>query len=128
MVVNYLLDSNIIIYHLNGVLTDQAQEVVNTILAGPLSLSIITKIEVLGFKFDTIQQKTATQAFLKTVQWLPLTNEIADQAITLRQEYRLKTPDAIIAATAIVFDCTLVSRNDKDFQQLPNLLYLNPFQ
>jgi predicted nucleic acid-binding protein len=36
-------------------------------------------------------------------------------------------PDAIIAATAIVLDYTLLSRNDKDFIQISELKYVNPF-
>nr|MBK9650605.1 PIN domain-containing protein [Bacteroidota bacterium] len=56
-----------------------------------------------------------------------LTIAIADQAILLRQEYKIKTPDAILAATAILGDYTLVSHNDKDFKKIVSLKYLNPF-
>lgn len=93
-----------------------------------MPLSIITKIELLGFRFNTLQQKTSTALFLQTALWLTLTDAIADEAISLRQSYKLKTPDAIIASTAIVHGLTLVSRNDKDFGKIESLSYFNPFQ
>lgn len=123
----YLLDTNIIIYHLDGLLPQLAQNKIDAMLVKPLPLSIITKIELLGFRFATTQQKITTQLFVKPVQWLLLTNTIANQAILLRQNHKLKTPDAIIAATAIVHNYTLVSRNDKDFGNIPSLQYINPF-
>ncbi|MBK8723024.1 MAG: type II toxin-antitoxin system VapC family toxin [Saprospiraceae bacterium] len=123
----YLLDTNIIIYHLNGLLPDDAQKTVNEMLFFDLPLSIITKIELMGFKFDNFLQKEKTVQFLNNVNFISVSNQIADNAIFLRQNYKLKTPDAIIAATAIVYDFTLVSRNDKDFIDIKELKYLNPF-
>ena len=123
----YLLDTNIIIYHLNGLLPDDAQKTVNEMLFFDLPLSIITKIELMGFKFDNSLQKEKTVQFLNNVNFISVSNQIADNAIFLRQNYKLKTPDAIIAATAIVYDFTLVSRNDKDFIDIKELKYLNPF-
>ncbi|MEY4538677.1 MAG: hypothetical protein RLZZ306_434, partial [Bacteroidota bacterium] len=54
-------------------------------------------------------------------------DEIVEKTIEIRRIYKIKLPDALIAATAIVFDLTLVSRNDKDFTQIPELKYINPF-
>ena len=48
-------------------------------------------------------------------------------SIELRKARKIKLPDAIIAATAIVHDLILVSRNDKDFAAIPSLRYSNPF-
>ncbi len=123
----YLLDTNIIIYHLNGLLNDKTQISINSMLTLDLQLSIITKIELLGFKFTSQKQKLSTQMFVDNVNWILLTIAIADQAILLRQEYKIKTPDAILAATAILGDYTLVSHNDKDFKKIVSLKYLNPF-
>lgn len=127
MAMKYLLDTNIIIYHLNGLLNDKTQVSINSMLTLDLQLSIITKIELLGFKFTSQKQKLSTQMFVDNVNWILLTIAIADQAILLRQEYKIKTPDAILAATAILGDYTLVSHNDKDFKKIVSLKYLNPF-
>lgn len=56
-----------------------------------------------------------------------LYDEVVEKTIELRRLYKVKLPDAIIAATAIVFELTLISRNDKDFIQIPELKYINPF-
>lgn len=40
----------------------------------------------------------------------------------------MKLPDAIIAATAILNDCSLVTRNIADFTGLDGLEVLNPFE
>ena len=59
---------------------------------------------------------------------LPVDRLIIDKAIYIRQSTRIKSPDAIVAATAINMDATLISRNTKDFSTVPNLSILNPFQ
>jgi hypothetical protein len=37
-------------------------------------------------------------------------------------------PDTIIAATAILYDLELVSRNTKDFKNIKGLSLINPFE
>ena len=41
--------------------------------------------------------------------------------------HTIKLPDAIIAATALVYDLTLISRNVSDFKNIEGLKVLNPF-
>ena len=36
----------------------------------------------------------------------------------MRQQYKTKTPDAIIAATALVHGLTVITRNTEDFMRL----------
>jgi len=57
----------------------------------------------------------------------PLTPPIVKQTIQLKQEYKIKTPDAIIAATALTHTLTLITRNTDDFKMIPHLQLLNPF-
>jgi predicted nucleic acid-binding protein len=45
----------------------------------------------------------------------------------LRKKYKIKLPDAIIAATAIVNDFTLISHNFKDFLKITELHFINPY-
>ena len=53
------------------------------------------------------------RGFLTHFRILPLTAQIAEEAVKLRQEYRLKLPGAAIWASAISENCLLVSRNTK---------------
>lgn len=50
--------------------------------------------------------------------WLPMTLNVADHAAKLRAEHRLKTPDSIQAASAIVCSATGFICNDKIFEKV----------
>jgi len=55
------------------------------------------------------------------VHLIPTTIAIWEQAANIRANNRLKTPDAIHAATAIANDCTLFITNDIGFRRVSNL-------
>ena len=80
-------------------------------------------MEILGFNAKPSELSLLTE-FIDAVIVLPLTNDIADKTIDIRKSRKIKLPDAIIAATAIIHDLTLVS-NDKGFKGIPNLKYIN---
>lgn len=114
---NYLVDTNIVIYYFNGLTDDQA---IHTILADSFQISIITKIEFLGwgqFASD-LESYAKARTFISHATIFDLQNEIAEQAILLRQKFKTKTPDAIIAATALVNELTVVTNNIADFSRL----------
>ncbi len=69
---------------------------------------------------------TALGSFVESVTVLPLTDEIADKSIEVRKIKKMKLPDAIIAATAMVHDLVIISRNTKDFEDLDGLKVINP--
>ncbi len=89
-------------------------------------ISVITKIELLGFNTNTIEDDFLKK-FIKNSIVFELTNEIVDTTITLRKQRKIKIPDAIIAATALVFDLTLLTRNTEDFKNIEALKMLNPW-
>ncbi|WP_256565294.1 PIN domain-containing protein [Dyadobacter chenhuakuii] len=49
------------------------------------------------------------------------------KAAEIRKLHNLKLPDAIIAATAMVYNLTLVTRNTKDFSNISGLTLINPY-
>ena len=55
-----------------------------------------------------------------------LQDGIIQETIRIRKYYKLKLPDALIVATALVNDMTLIADNDKDFILVPELKYINP--
>jgi len=124
---NFIIDTNIAIYLLNGSLNENALRYIEPIVNDSYYLSVISKIELLGFASPDVDKHSDTQNFINDGILIPLTDDIVEQTITLRQLYKIKMPDAIIAATAIVLDYTLLSRNDKDFIQISDLKYVNPF-
>jgi predicted nucleic acid-binding protein len=53
------------------------------------------------------------------LEWVPTDLEIANEAALLRAKYKLETPDAIQAATAIHSGATLLVTNDASFERIP---------
>jgi predicted nucleic acid-binding protein len=53
------------------------------------------------------------------LEWIPPDLEIANEAALLRAKYKLETPDALQAATAIRSGATLLVTNDASFERIP---------
>ena len=66
-------------------------------------------------------------SFMNDCSMLDLTSEIIDKTISIRKKYKIKLPDAIIAATALVYDLILFSRNTADFKNIQELKVINPY-
>ena len=56
---------------------------------------------------------------------ISLTPAVVKQCVNIRRSQKIKTPDAIIAATAIVHNLTLIT-SDSDFKNIADLVVLNP--
>ena len=122
-----MFDTNIFIYHFNNQLTESGTALLREGIAGNGAYSVITRIEVLGYRQSESAESQAKQLLSKLVE-LPLTSEIAERTIAIRKNLRIKIPDAIIAATALEYSLQLVSRNEEDFSQIQDLKLVNPFQ
>ena len=90
------------------------------------NLSVITKIEALSWRSANIAKENIVQAFVNFSNIIALSDIIVEKCIEIRRNCKIKTPDAIIAATAIVYDFVLLT-SDSDFNRIPNLKILNPF-
>ncbi len=123
----FLIDTNIGIYLMNGSMNENTLRFIEPVIDGTYHLSVITKIELLGFAFSDTDKFLDTQSFVNDSVVIGLSEQTVEQTIELRRAYKIKLPDAIIAATAMVFDLTLISRNDKDFDKIEGLKYFNPF-
>jgi predicted nucleic acid-binding protein len=86
-------------------------------------ISFITYIEFLGYK-DVSQ---SMENFIALATIIEVNKPIINQTILLRKAYRIKLPDAIIAATAIVHNLTLISHNTKDFVNIKGLPIFDPY-
>jgi len=81
-----------------------------------LFVSRITWIEFLVGTRDA-EDKSVREALLSNCTLLEIDRAVATEAISIRQNSRLKLPDAIILATARVHGLLLVTRNSKDFSR-----------
>jgi len=110
----YLFDTNAIIYLLNGRLAFQLPE-------GEYSVSVITEIELFSFSSLSESEEQKIDDLLRELERIPLNDEVSRKTIQLRRKNnKLKLPDAVIAATAIVYD-TLLLTNDKMFSGIEGL-------
>jgi predicted nucleic acid-binding protein len=107
--VRALFDSNVLIDYLNEI----AAAKVEYELYESRAISIITWMEVLAGA--TAESRLATQVFLDSFAVIGISNKVAQRAVQIRAEKRLKLPDAIILATALEHALLLVTRNTKDF-------------
>ncbi|HFA51832.1 MAG TPA: PIN domain-containing protein [Bacteroidetes bacterium] len=124
----YIIDTNILIYFLNDTLTSKGSDfLVKAFQNQEANISVITKIEILGFPFSDAASEIKATKLINSLSIFPLSNEIVNKTIGIRKFKKIKVADAIIAATAIINDLTLISRNEKDFKNLPGLNFINPF-
>ncbi|WP_297062285.1 type II toxin-antitoxin system VapC family toxin [Thermococcus sp.] len=109
------------IYYLADAIPEEELPRVEEILRKSFNVSIITKIEFLGWRGHTPEGFEKSKEFISFAHVIPLTDEIADIAIELRRKVSIKLPDAVIAATALLHNLTLVTRNVKDFEKVEGL-------
>jgi hypothetical protein len=107
--VKALFDTNILIDYLNGIPAARKE----LALYDAHAISIVTWMEVMSGAGADLA--TTTRNYLKRFEVLAIDEAIAERAVVVRQERRLKLPDAIILATAWHTGLTLVTRDSKDF-------------
>lgn len=119
-----LVDTSIIIDHLRG--RREARDALSGArTAGRLLLgSMVTRTEILGGM--RASEKAGTQALLGVLEWIAVTEEIADAAGVLARQYRashsgIDIADYLIAATATVSGAELWTRNVKHFPMFESL-------
>lgn len=117
----YTLDTNIIIYYLNGeapilaFLREQIEQ------GAPLFVSTVTEHELYSYPHLTPQEATKIDALLSTLTVIDVDSRIAQLSGQLRARYGIKSLDSMIAATALMTGTTLATRNVRDFHRVPNL-------
>ena len=123
----YLFDTNILIYWWADEIPPDQVPRIEHLLKTSFNISIITRIEFLGFPGFSGDLRQKARDFLSYAIVLPLTPEVAERTIVLREMHSMKVPDAIIAATALTYDLTLITRNASDFKDIQELTIENPF-
>jgi predicted nucleic acid-binding protein len=117
-----LLDSNILIYSI----LPQHQSLRDFIAQNASAASAISYLEVVGFHKITEAQRVQFQQMFASISVLDVDRPVIDRAVSLRQQRKMSIGDAIIAATALLQDKTLVTRNVFDFNWINGLRLLNP--
>ena len=109
-----LLDSNIVLYLLNG------EETLIPLLEGKsLYLSFITQLELLSFPEISQEEINKIERFIQECIIIEISSTIKEYTINFRKKFRLSLPDSIIAATSLYINVPLVTA-DSDFKKLTN--------
>lgn len=128
----YLVDTDCVVDYLKG--RPKAQELLDKLYHDGLAISIITYGEVyegIYFGRDSKQNEQIFGNFLHGVTILGISRPVAKRFALVRGKLRqngqmIGQPDILIAATAIEHNLTLLTRNAKDYQRIPDLKTLFP--
>ena len=123
----YLLDSNAIIGYLAAKIPVHGMEAVSSIVNQTPRISVISQIEVLRFNV-TPETEAILADFINASIIYSLNTVVIRRTIDLCKQSRIKLPDAIIAATALTENLTLVTCNINDYKHIHNLLLFNPWE
>jgi predicted nucleic acid-binding protein len=77
-------------------------------------IAIITWIEVMVGASGT-EDEAVVREFLNTFETIPLDQHVAEAAVQIRRQHRLRLPDALIWASAKTRDALLITRNTRDY-------------
>ena len=116
----YFVDTNILIYLLSGDKT-----LINILNQKQIYISFITEIELLSFATLTDKERNKIGSMLKSFIIMDLNESIKETTIRYRKDYKLKIPDAIIAATANYLNLPILTADYafKSITELTTILY-----
>ncbi len=123
----YIIDTNILIHILVSYLPEKSHDCIKDICARSFCVSIISKIELLGYRGETPDGLSIAREFLQNADIIPLSDSISEITINLMQNHSIRLPDAVIAASAFYLNAILVTRNVKDFIGIEGISIFNPF-
>ena len=114
----YLLDTNIVLYILNG-----NEDLLSFLNHQHILISVISEMELLSYHSISKEEYRSLKHFIDEADIIALDNRVKDTAIAIRKKYKLKLPDSIVAASAIIYDIPLISA-DKQFKSISELQLL----
>lgn len=119
----YLIDTNIIIDYLRGY--QPTIELLNQLFSQPeaeVYISAIFNLELhLGSSILNPEAQNSIAQILAQCYIIDITAEIAGLAGDFKRENIADIPDALIAASCLLNNLTLITRNIKHFRNVPNL-------
>lgn len=116
---NILLDTNIVLYLLNG-----EETLIPLLEEKSLFLLFITQLELLSARNLNPDDALKIKQFISECTIIDITQGIKEIAINIRQNYTIKLPDCIIMATSLWLNMPLISA-DQDFKkvEIADLIY-----
>lgn len=126
MAKRYLIDTSAVIKYLNASFPADGLEFMDTIVDQESNISFISEIELQVWLPENPDDIEVYRQFVANSTVYSIEKNIIAETIRIRKTSRVKLPDALIAATALIKGLTLISDNDKDFLKVTGLKYINP--
>ncbi len=123
----YIIDTNVFSDFLNHSFSQNGMSFLSNLIDSDSKISIITKIELLCWKTDS-NTEFWVKEFISKSEVIGIAENVVQNCVNIRRFKKIKTPDAIIAATAITFNYTIITNNAKDFENIEGLKFLNPYK
>lgn len=120
----YLIDTNAVIDYLDNKLPEKSANLLDEI---DFQISVIVRMELLSQHEASDAQLKVLQEFIDNAIVFGLEEAIILKAIEIRKINRVKLPDAIVAATALVNSQILITRNVSDFKNINGLQVIDPW-
>lgn len=116
-----LLDTNILIY------AGRKQHLfLRSYFNNQNYVSDVSRIESLGYPKITHQEEQFLKSAFQKLNVISITEDVIQKTIEIKQSSKCKLGDSLIAATAIVYNLTLITANVKDFVGIPDLKVESP--
>ncbi|NBC84297.1 MAG: PIN domain-containing protein [Bacteroidetes bacterium] len=123
----HLIDTNAVSDYFSASFPSKGLAFMDSIVDSIPNLSVITQIELLCWKTDADKEQKVKD-FIADSLVLQIDAEVISNCVHIRRELKIKTPDAIIAATALAYGFILITNNIKDFGKIEGLEIINPHQ
>jgi predicted nucleic acid-binding protein len=121
----YLIDTNVVSDYLAAALPLAGMQFMNSVIDAIPNLSVITQIELLCWNTDETTAENVKNFITDSIV-LDISSDVIICCVIIRKGKKIKIPDAIIAATALAYNLTLVSNNERDFKNIEGLRVVNP--
>jgi predicted nucleic acid-binding protein len=105
---NYLFDTNAILYELKGI--SKPIELKNT---DSIFCSFVTKIELLSYTKMSEQEINTIKLLLSQLNVIYVDDDIIEKSISIKRKSKLKIPDEIICSSALNKKAALVTADKK---------------
>ena len=105
----FILDSNIFIDALNEKLDIFAA--IATLSPCDVFISPVVEIETLAKAGMTAEEEAQGRMLLSGFKWAEIDRSVCEHAIAIRRSKKLLLPDALIAATALSLNATVISND-----------------
>ena len=123
----YLIDTNVISDYFSASFPARGFQFMDFVIDEIPNISVVSQIELLCWKADFVKEQQIKD-FISDSIILDISPNVIAHCVDIRRNKKIKTPDAIIAATAVAHGYVLITNNEKDFINIKGLKIINPYK